>query len=120
MVCHNSGNKRSGHSKLVGRTEPILFLLLLPLYIYCIYFFLQTVGVNGQGFANAILFCILTKPVRQRLKMTFRKAIDKISSCYIHTRHDGRVSEDVLHSTSVNDEELLMSYSSNSYNSLTN
>ncbi len=32
-------------------------------------------GINAQGLANGIFFCLLTKPVRIRLKGTARKLL---------------------------------------------
>jgi len=40
---------------------------------------LQGIGVNGQGLANAILFCIFTKQVRQKILKALK------SLCYNHS-----------------------------------
>ena len=74
--------------------------------------------MNAQGFANAILFCNLTEPVRRRLN-TFHQAILKLASCSKCARHDGGYDEDLLLSTSVNEDKLQDSCSSTNYNSIT-
>ncbi len=76
----------------------------------------QSVGINGQGFANAILFCILTQSVRMKLKKSFYDKIRSFSSCIRCRRHEV-LGEDLLNSTS-EFEELQESTASKKYQSI--
>jgi len=73
------------------------------------------VGVNAQGFANAILFCILTQPVRKRLKKTFCRVTKSKKA------HTINVSELLLSTTrSLKEEDYAESASSKDYRSINN
>ncbi len=41
------------------------------------YYMFQAVGDSGQGFFNAIIFCLLNKRIRESYKISFMKCIRK-------------------------------------------
>ena len=63
---------------------------------------IQAIGLNAQGFANAILFCLLTKEVRKRLS----RSLVNLRYCCLHWIKCGcrQDSENYLDHESLQDE----------------
>ncbi len=69
---------------------PPSLILPLPLFSLSLYLSLNTqgIGVCAQGFANAILFCVFTRVVRQKLLTAFLRPWPK---CFCVSRYEERV-----------------------------